>query len=160
MPINENELSKRVPLTEAMANIARYKETLSALYYQNEDGEFVKYYSQANLLKGYEVLHADIVQLLGITGSNITLEYDHFRGYIGMSDDLSDPAGVYKFYMVPMKTNMHENDSEVKLVGDVIIGGVVVNNVQYVYDFSAPCPNTCDQSSDLFKAGNSHIPNA
>lgn len=157
--VNLNELRKRVPYTLAMENIARYKETMSTLYIRNTEGQFVKYYTQANLLKGYEILHADIVQLLGVAG-DMNFNHDHFRGYIGMSNDPTDPEGVYKFYMVPMITNQHENDSEIIPVGDVIIDDVIVPNTPFVYDFSAPCPNTCDQTSDLFKAGNSHIPNA
>ncbi len=157
--LSENELKKRVPYTHAMEDIARYKATMSQLWVRNAEGQFVKYYTQANLLKGYEILHADIVQLLGEAG-NMNFPQDHFRAYIGMSEDPTDPNGVYKLYMVPMITNQHETDSEYIPVGDVYIDDVIVPNTPFAYDFSAPCPNTCDVNSDLYKAGNIHIPNA
>jgi hypothetical protein len=149
--IDPNELSKRVPLDEAMDCIARYKQKMANLYFKNDDGTYEPIGDGSDLVRGFAVLHADLLQVLGITSEG-DFTNQHFRVYFGIAEGAGLLGRNFKYYLVPMLPNEFTNGSDQIPTGTVIVDDVPVQE-QYVYDFNSPCPKTCDQVSDLYKAG-------
>lgn len=96
-----------------------------------------------NIVNGFLIIHADIVQALETQNEMPPSSYHHFRGYIGLTDDTNPPAtsdplySPWRFFVVP-----------VDIKGDDVIP--FVEGIPVVYDFDAPCPTTCDPNSPLF----------
>lgn len=147
-----NEIQKRVPLSVAKANIGLYKSVMTNLYYQDEDGNYVPFADYHTVPRGFAILHADLIQLLGLPPET-NFGFQHFRVYFGMESDPTAESKGFKYYMVPMKANIFENGSDDIQKGAVIVNGVTLQDEKYVCDFSLPCPNTCDEASELFHAG-------
>ena len=120
---------------------------------------------QAAQIIAYTVHAEDLLKALGISDS-ITVEncaYKHIRVYLGyhINDDGGHTAG-FKLFIVPVK-DAHDIDSSActtcggndmlwdynskKWVIDTLIG-TNTNNI-YVLDLNAPCPNICDNASQL-----------
>jgi hypothetical protein len=116
------------PLTDAQVCIQRYLD----LCYEN---------GIQHINRAFNVKKEDAMKALGIDPT-VAATYDSFRAYIGIASN--DLVGeTYKLFLVPV-------NSEGK---DVILTGIIENNgqeVQYVYDFNTPCPNTCDKESPLY----------
>jgi hypothetical protein len=81
----------------------------------------------------------------------IIYHFDHVRVYLGLSDEAKpekERPSDFKMFLVPVDAKGC----------DVIPGrlkgkGKSNEEQEYVYDLIAPCPNTCDTTSDLYKAG-------
>lgn len=153
MEINQNEIAHRVPLTTAMQNVANYKEFMRSLYKKSDAGFVAAFDETHPFPKAFTIEHADLLQLFGFPDPTDFPAADHFRIYLGLTTpDSGNPSG-FKTYCVPLRANENGDNSEIFPVGEVIVDGVIVSGVQYVYDFSLPCPNTCDRQSYLFQAG-------
>jgi hypothetical protein len=79
----------------------------------------------ANKVKAHLIPEVDITQLLAEPG--IT----NVRAYIGIDD-----TGMHKLMLVGVDAN----------------GKDMINDAtgQYIYDFTMPCPTTCDENSPLY----------
>ncbi|VXC11324.1 conserved hypothetical protein [Flavobacterium sp. 9AF] len=86
-------------------------------------------YLANNALKAFLIPGADIQ---GIIKDDNT--YD-IRGYLGL-EKLSD--GSFEPHMMVVGVDNNQNDM------------IDYDKGYYIYDFSLPCPNTCDTSSPLF----------
>lgn len=148
-----NEIEKRVPLQTALTNIALYKQVMTSLYYKDDYGHYLPFVDYSTVPRGFAILHADLLQVLGFEPSTDFPHHDHFRIYFGIDPDPSLPSKGFKYYLVPMKTNLEEDGSDDIQRGEIIVAGVHIQDQEYVCDFSFPCPNTCDTTSRLFKAG-------
>jgi hypothetical protein len=148
-----NEIERRVPLQTALTNIALYKQVMTSLKYKDAQGIYHPFATYANVPRGFAILHADLLQVLGFAPDTDFPEHQHFRIYFGIEPGVNLPSLGFKYYLVPMHTNQFGDHSDHIQKGDIIIDGVVIPDQQYVCDFSLPCPNTCDTMSDLFKAG-------
>jgi len=137
----ENNLSEKVTLTrydleEAKACIAYYKFRAQK-----------KGIAKNNLIKAYLLRTEDIFEALGIVFQQPpSMSYARVRVYLGMLQTTTDTDTVYKLFLVPVDSS----GKDVILNGPITSGGP---NVDYVFDFNTPCPNTCDKTSPLFLAG-------
>lgn len=152
MPIL-NEIERRVPLATALTNIAVYKEVMTNLYYKDEHERYFPFADYRTVPRGFAILHADLLQILGYSPDTNFPGYDHFRIYFGIDPNPGLESKGFKYYLVPMKTNMFEDGSDDIQKGEIIVDGVHLHDQEYVCDFSFPCPNTCDTTSRLFTAG-------
>lgn len=81
-----------------------------------------------NTLKGFLIPKEDITQLLEDHPDKVA----NIRGYLGIDE---------------------EGEPKLMIVGVDDDGCDLINAKEhhYIYDFTKPCPNTCDQKSPLFK---------
>lgn len=132
---DENPTLDIVPLIEAEACIAAYKQTL-----------YDKNIPHKNILKAYLLKTRDLFEALGISKSAFTeLSHPFVRIYIGLEP--GSVANIYKLFLVPVTL-----DGKDDIPKGYINEGDPVER-EYVYDFNTPCPKTCDRESALYKAG-------
>jgi len=108
--------------------------------------------ADTDLIKGYLLRTYDLFAALGIDGAD-RIEHVHVRVYLGMepgTDGRTDTDNVYKLFLVPVDID----GKDIIPVGPIVPGG---DDVQFVYDFNTPCPNTCDKTSPLFNAGSAAL---
>jgi hypothetical protein len=133
--VEENTMV-RVPLTEAMGNVARYDSVSSAVF--GSMGAAVP-------LKAYTVHAADLFESLGMPASYVdsaVCVYHHVRVYLGL-----DSANNFKLYFTPV-TGASLSDSRPSAGTDYFLTDE--RGMRYVMDLNAPCPNTCDVTSPLY----------
>jgi hypothetical protein len=134
---DENPTLDIVPLSEAEACIAAYKQKL---HNQNIPHE--------NMLKAYLLRTRDLFEAFGLDKSEV-LELSHpfVRIYIGL--EKGGIANIYKLFLVPVTLDG---------IDDIPFGYINEGDTiqqHFVYDFNTPCPKTCDRNSPLYRAGSS-----
>ena len=127
---------KRYSLSDAQECIAYYKMRAGLAGLDN-----------STLVKAYSLRTVDFFEALGIAAGNIpTLTHPKVRVYLGMQNTGVLTDHIYKMFMVPVNAEGVDQIPN----GPIVEGG---DNVSFVYDFNTPCPNTCDLTSPLYKAG-------
>lgn len=122
MKANESiETHEKVPVTEAIVNIARYVN---------------KYGDQS--IRAFKIGASDMLQVLGLD-SVIDSKYEYCRAYIGMESN-----NDFKLYLTPVRVT--EGGFFDVFLPD---GTTVPTEESYVLDLIAPCPNSCDPNSPL-----------
>jgi hypothetical protein len=133
-------LDEHFSLARAKRCIALYKLFMVGMFKVPQD----------QVVKAFTIHSDELLEAMGFHGDEIPhmLEgkYKGVRVYIGLDDEATsgEQAGDFKMFLVPV-------NSEGK---DVIPGKNSIKNdeSEYVYDLIAPCPNTCDIESELYKA--------
>jgi hypothetical protein len=135
MKRDENTTLDLVPLSEAEACIAAYKQTL-----------YDQKISHENILKAYLLRTRDLFEAFGLDKSAVfELSHPYVRIYIGLEKGTF--ANNYRLFLVPV--TLDGND-------DIPFGYINDGDAfpqSYVYDFNTPCPKTCDRNSRLYQAG-------
>ncbi|WP_316839804.1 hypothetical protein [Pedobacter gandavensis] len=122
-----------VPLEEALIDIRKYKNFMKDHFKLEEK----------QILKAFTIHSVELLEAMGIDYTSILPQYPSVRVYIGKKDGDEDEA--FKLFLVPVDENGK----------DVILKGPFKNLLatdEYVFDFTMPCPNTCDDSSPLANA--------
>lgn len=122
-----------VPLAEAEKDIKSYKKMMT---------DKLKVH-QKNVLKAFTIDAQELMDILGISGS--TPAFPQIRVYLGKSN--GDEAYDMKLFMTPVNSQ----GKDVILTGNSE-GKTLTESDPYVYDFIAPCPNSCDPDSPLYNA--------
>lgn len=95
-----------------------------------------------NIVRAYTISSVDMLQVLGVNPETIRSNYDSCRAYLGY-----DENNLFRLYLTPIK-----NNRDVFLNFQSSRGGTgAPNGSSYVMDLIAPCPNTCDSLSVLYK---------
>lgn len=105
-------------------------------------------------VRAYTVRAADLLEALGLP-ENIKTKYKHVRAYVGM-----DLNNQFRLFFTPVEgASIHETNPGKDIIlkgaftrglrGDTGIDATVIQNGEYVLDFTAPCPNTCPSDSPL-----------
>ncbi|TND08345.1 MAG: hypothetical protein FD123_2376 [Bacteroidetes bacterium] len=137
VPVGDHGTTVRVPLDTARKNIYRY-DTLSQAI-------FAKFPHHVPI-RAYTIHAGDMLEALGMPAADSAIcQYKHARVYIGLDYNYS-----FKLYFTPVDSASLGGDNPVAGV-DVILQDSLGKS--YVLDLNAPCPNTCDVNSPLYRAG-------
>lgn len=116
-----------VPLDSAISNITRYNSQWIML--AKKSG-----YSNSIPIRSYLINGSDLINVLGVRDSSISITFQSARVYLGLNYQ-----NQFKLYMTPVGIN--DKDS---ILQDA-------NHNSFVYDLNAPCPSTCgDPTSPLY----------
>jgi len=129
-----------VPYDSALRNMARFDKKMR-IY----DSLVVKALNKKGPVKvpirAFTIRAVDLLEALGLPAADTTrVAYDHVRIYFGM-----DANDGFKLYLTPVDSadlSSHPPQAGV----DVILKGKyrgLGDDGEYVFDFAAPCPNTC-----------------
>jgi hypothetical protein len=106
------------------------------------------YQDQGHKIKALSVSFNDLVGLVNLYNAmndGITMPEDMYSGvriYLGINDD-GDECGV----LVPVIGYYGKEVPGIDMLGLPLAGG---SEESFCYDFSHPCPSTCDVSSKLY----------
>jgi hypothetical protein len=140
-------LNEHFPLNRAKRCIALYK-----LFMQDK----LKV-PEADIVKAF-TLHADeLLDAIGIpedARSKIKCKYEHVRVYVGMNDEATggEKPSDFKLFLVPVEGIVDGYNGGKDVIPHKKKSQNDEGEDEYVYDLIAPCPNTCDTDSPLFKA--------
>ncbi len=124
-----------VPLEEATADIRLYKDFMTTQFQVKE----------SNILKAFTLHSIELLEAMGVSATDLRFEFPKVRVYIGKKD--GDQDSDFKLFLVPV----NEEGQDVIPKGPAG-NGRILDDDEYVYDFTKPCPNTCDIESPLFQA--------
>lgn len=121
----------------------------SALNYIKHYGEICRQKFEGQVpIKAFTIHSVDLFEAMGMPADlrdSTVCKYKRVRAYFGI-----DPNNMFKLMIVPVEelTGGTPADSAGR---DIILHD---DKGQYVLDLNAPCPATCDFTSELYKASN------
>lgn len=102
-------------------------------------------------ISSYTIRSVDLLEAMGVS-KNTKVKYDYVRVYLGM-----DETSQFRILLTPV---VGADFKAGKAGKDIILSGPHRGNIfgsgvdqasdgEYVLDFNMPCPNTCDEGSEL-----------
>lgn len=124
--------SRQEPVKVAQEDIKRFVDTF-ATYKDRYKVDFVRAYTISSI---------DMLEVMGLD-TNMACKYDACRAYLGLASDQQ-----FKLYLTPVDTD--ERDIFLSFREDQPASREI-DSLSYVLNLIAPCPNTCDVDSPLYK---------
>ncbi len=124
--------SRQEPIKDAQKDIKRFVDTI-ATYRDRHKVDFVRAYTISSI---------DMLEVMGLD-TNVACKYTACRAYLGLGSDQQ-----FKLYLTPVdedKRDLFLSFKEDKPASREI------DSLSYVLNLIAPCPNTCDMESPLYK---------